>query len=203
LQPRPDPLGLALILNQPGRSFPAGRQTLPWDYFPLAVIRPESEPSSPSHELSHRPGKYCMKALARFFLDTVVRYTYYITMRITHHVLRRAILMIRKTKDDAELDDFGRFSEPALLILVSLAEGPRHGYSMTEDIEAIADVRLGPGTLYGALARLEARGLIEPLKSEDRRNPYRLTALGERALRARLDSMMAVARTGQRRLANA
>jgi DNA-binding PadR family transcriptional regulator len=111
--------------------------------------------------------------------------------------------MMRKPKDDAELNDFGRFSEPALLILVSLADGPRHGYSMTEDIEAIAGVRLGPGTLYGALARLEARGLIEPLKSEDRRNPYRLTALGERALRARLDSMMTVARTGQRRLAHA
>ena len=111
--------------------------------------------------------------------------------------------MMRNSKDDAELDDFGRFSEPALLILVSLAEGPRHGYAMTEDIEAIAGVRLGPGTLYGALARLEARGLIEPMKSEDRRNPYRLTAVGERALRARLDSMMAVARTGQRRLANA
>jgi DNA-binding PadR family transcriptional regulator len=111
--------------------------------------------------------------------------------------------MIRKTKDNTELNDFGRFSEPALLILVSLAERPRHGYSMTEDIEAIADVRFGPGTLYGALARLEARGLIEPLKSEDRRNPYRLTTLGERALRARLDSMMAVARTGQRRLVNA
>ncbi|HWY20917.1 MAG TPA: PadR family transcriptional regulator [Candidatus Acidoferrum sp.] len=113
--------------------------------------------------------------------------------------------MIRKPKDDAELEDFGRFSEPALLILVSLAEGPRHGYSMTEDIEAIAGTRLGPGTLYGALARLEARGLIEPLKSKnnDRRNPYRLTTLGERSLRARLDSMMAVARTGQRRLAHA
>jgi DNA-binding PadR family transcriptional regulator len=111
--------------------------------------------------------------------------------------------MMQKIKDETELDDFGRFSEPALLILVSLAEGPRHGYSMTEDIAAIADVRLGPGTLYGALARLEARGLIEPLKSEDRRNPYRLTALGERALRARLNSMMAVARTGRRRLANA
>jgi len=124
-------------------------------------------------------------------------------MRNTHHVLRGAILTMRQTKDDAELDDFGRFSEPALLILVSLAEEPRHGYSMTEDIEAIAGVRLGPGTLYGALARLEARGLIEALKSEDRRNPYRLTTLGERALRARLDSMMAVARTGQRRLANA
>ncbi|HEX4604944.1 MAG TPA: helix-turn-helix transcriptional regulator [Candidatus Angelobacter sp.] len=110
---------------------------------------------------------------------------------------------MRKTKDDAELDDFGRFSEPALLILVSLADGPKHGYSMTEDIAAIAGVRLGPGTLYGAIARLEVRGLIEPLKSEDRRNPYRLTPLGERALRVRLDAMMAVARTGQRRLASA
>lgn len=111
--------------------------------------------------------------------------------------------MVPKTKDDAELADFGRFSEPALLILVSLADGPKHGYSMTEDIEAIAGVRLGPGTLYGALARLESRGLIEPLEREDRRNPYRLTDLGERTLRARLDSMMAVARTGQRRLASA
>ena len=111
--------------------------------------------------------------------------------------------MVPKPKDDAELDDFGRFSEPALLILVSLADGHKHGYSMTEDIERIAGVRLGPGTLYGALARLESRGLIEPLKSEDRRNPYRLTALGERALRARLDSMMTVVRTGQRRLASA
>ena len=102
-----------------------------------------------------------------------------------------------------ELDDFGRFSEPALLILISLAEGPKHGYSMTEDIEAIAGVRLGPGTLYGAIARLESRGLIEPLKAEDRRNPYRLTALGERALRARLDAMVAVIRAGRRRLAKA
>ena len=111
--------------------------------------------------------------------------------------------MLRKNTDNADLADFGRFSEPALLILVSLAEEPRHGYSMTDDIDAVAGVRLGPGTLYGALARLEARGFIEPLKSEDRRNPYRLTALGERALRARLNSMMAVAQTGQRRLARA
>src|ERR1700761_3392537 len=110
---------------------------------------------------------------------------------------------MRKTKEDPELDDFGRFSEPALLILISLAEGPKHGYSMTEDIERVAGVRLGPGTLYGALARLEARGLIEPLKREDRRNPYRLAGAGERALRARLDSMMTVVRAGQRRLASA
>src|ERR1051326_4567907 len=110
---------------------------------------------------------------------------------------------MRKAIEKDERDDFGRFSEPALLILISLAEGPKHGYSMTEDIEAIAGVRLGPGTLYGAIARLESRGLIEPLKAEDRRNPYRLTALGERALRARLDAMVAVVRAGQRRLAKA
>ncbi|SRR6266700_173004 len=111
--------------------------------------------------------------------------------------------MAKKTRDELDLDDFGRFSEPALLILVSLAEGPKHGYSMTEDIAAVAGVRLGPGTLYGALARLETRGLIEPLASEDRRNPYRLTGVGERALRARLAAMQAITRIGQRRLASA
>jgi DNA-binding PadR family transcriptional regulator len=110
---------------------------------------------------------------------------------------------MKKQRVDEELDDFGRFGEPALLILISLAEGPKHGYAMTEDIAAIADVRLGPGTLYGAIARLDARGLIERLDSEDRRNPYRLTAMGERALRARLASIQAVARVGQRRLADA
>ncbi len=99
-----------------------------------------------------------------------------------------------------ELDDFGRFSEPALLILISLAEAPKHGYAMTEDIAAIAEVRLGPGTLYGAIARLEARGLIEAVGSEDRRNPYRLTGLGEQALRLRLATLEAVARAGRQRL---
>lgn len=111
--------------------------------------------------------------------------------------------MVKKTQEDSILDDFGRFSEPALLILVSLAEGEKHGYSMTEDIAAIAGVRLGPGTLYGALSRMEARGLIEPLASRDRRNPYRLTSVGERALRARLAAMHAITRIGQRRLAKA
>ena len=110
--------------------------------------------------------------------------------------------MKRVTHDSIDLDDFGRFSEPALLILISLAESPKHGYAMTEDIAGIADVRLGPGTLYGALARLEGRRFIAALKSEDRRNPYRLTALGEKALRARLSSLQSVARIGQRRLAN-
>lgn len=110
---------------------------------------------------------------------------------------------MRKADTDRELDDFGRFTEPALLILISLAEGPKHGYAMIDDIATVADIRFGPGTLYGAITRLESRGLIERLDAEDRRNPYRLTAVGERALRARLASIQAVARIGQRRLANA
>ena len=110
--------------------------------------------------------------------------------------------MTRRADTD-DIEDFGRFSEPALLILVSLAEGPKHGYAITEDIAVFADVRFGPGSLYGAIARLEARRLIEPLASEDRRNPYRLTARGETVLKARLASMAAVTRIGQRRLARA
>ena len=110
---------------------------------------------------------------------------------------------MKKSDIDRELEEFGRFSEPALLILISLADGPKHGYAMTEDIARIADLRLGPGTLYGAITRLEARGMIEPVGVEDRRNPYRITALGEKALRARLASIQNVARIGQRRLASA
>ena len=106
-------------------------------------------------------------------------------------------------KQDDDLGDFGRFAEPALMILISLADGAKHGYAMTDDIEEVSGVRFGPGTLYGALARLEGRGLIQRMESDDRRNPYRLTALGEKALRARLASLQAIARIGQRRLASA
>ncbi len=101
---------------------------------------------------------------------------------------------------NANLDDFGRFAEPALLILVSLADGPKHGYAITDDIERVTGVRHGPGTLYGALARLESRGCIEPVESEDRRNPYRLTELGRQALQTRLAALEAVTRAGQQRL---
>ena len=79
-------------------------------------------------------------------------------------------------KKSDQLAGLGRFSEPALLILISLADGPKHGYAMTQDIEAVSGQNLGPGTLYGAITRLEERGWIEPLPPEDRRRPYRLTA---------------------------
>jgi DNA-binding PadR family transcriptional regulator len=100
-----------------------------------------------------------------------------------------------------QLDDLGHFSDPALLILASLAGGARHGYAMMEDIEAFAGVRLGPGTLYGALARLEQRGWIEALPAQERRRPYRLTAAGAAALREQLSALEQLAHLGLRRLA--
>ena len=99
------------------------------------------------------------------------------------------------------LADFGRFSDPALLILASLAEAPRHGYAMMTDIRTLTGVRLGPGTLYGALARLERFGLIKALPSKDRRRPYQLTAKGAAALRQQLALLQRLASTGLRRLA--
>lgn len=100
------------------------------------------------------------------------------------------------------LADLGRFSEPALLILISLADGPKHGYAMTQDIEVVSGQKLGPGTLYGAIARLEARKWIEALPAEDRRRPYKLTGAGQKVLRARLDSIKSMARVGAQRLAD-
>jgi len=92
-------------------------------------------------------------------------------------------------------------SEQALLILVSLAGGPKHGYAMIQDILEVSGRRLGPGTLYGALARLERNGFIEPLPADDRRIPYRLTEAGARHLGAELSGLRRVAATGLRRLA--
>ena len=100
----------------------------------------------------------------------------------------------------SSLRQLGRFSEPGLLILVSLADGPKHGYAMLEDIQLLAGVRLGPGTLYGALARLERLGLIEALSPVERRRPYRLTETGATVLQAELASWQKVTTAGLRRL---
>ena len=99
-------------------------------------------------------------------------------------------------------EGLGRSNEPSVLILTSLAAGAKHGYALTKDIESFAGVRLAPGTLYEALARLQAQGLIEPVESHDRRRPYRLTAVGAQALRAHLDVQRQVADVGLRRLAS-
>jgi DNA-binding PadR family transcriptional regulator len=102
--------------------------------------------------------------------------------------------------DRESLAAFGRYAGPATLILSSLAEGTKHGYALTKDIEAFAGVRLAPGTLYEALARLDGQGLIEPVESSDRRRPYRLTAAGAAALRTHLESQRRVANVGLERL---
>lgn len=97
----------------------------------------------------------------------------------------------------------GRFSEPALHVLIALAERPQHGYAMMLDIEAMTGSRPGPGTLYGAISRLEQRGWIEPLPAIDRRRPYQLTSAGRGVLRVRLETLRTMTRLGQTRLANA
>ena len=102
--------------------------------------------------------------------------------------------------EGAPLVTFGKYAGPATLILSSLAEGPKHGYALTKDIEQFASVRLAPGTLYEALSRLESQGFIEALPSVDRRRPYQLTAAGAQALRAHLADQRRVAEVGLRRL---
>jgi DNA-binding PadR family transcriptional regulator len=105
---------------------------------------------------------------------------------------------------EGKVSKLGRFSDPALFILVSLAGGEKHGYAMMEDIEETCGARLGPGTLYGALSRLEKRGLVEPLASDERRRrPYRITAMGVSALEGRLMELEGLARAGLGRLATA
>ncbi len=91
-------------------------------------------------------------------------------------------------------------SQRAVLVLTSLAGGPKHGYSLIKDIEQFAGVKLGPGTLYGVLARLEECGLIRALPSEGRRYPYEVTAAGTGALTARLVSDGQIAKVGLERI---
>jgi DNA-binding PadR family transcriptional regulator len=97
-------------------------------------------------------------------------------------------------------DDLGYFSDPSLLILSSLVEGPKHGYALIKDIAAFSGTKLEPGTLYGAISRLERRGWIEALPAEDRRRPYCITAQGIHALREQLTTMHRIVSVGMRRL---
>jgi DNA-binding PadR family transcriptional regulator len=96
-------------------------------------------------------------------------------------------------------------NDPPLLILTSLADGEKHGYALLQDIERFAGIRLGPGTLYGAITRLEERGLIEAAEGAEpghrRRRPYRITPAGSEALTVGLAELRAVVEVGLARLA--
>jgi DNA-binding PadR family transcriptional regulator len=97
----------------------------------------------------------------------------------------------------------GRFTDPSLLIMASLADGAKHGYAMMTDIAEFAGVSMEPGTLYGALARLERQGWVKPLQVDERRRPYQLTAAGQEALRLQLASIGRVVSVARRRIATA
>jgi DNA-binding PadR family transcriptional regulator len=94
-----------------------------------------------------------------------------------------------------------RFRDPATLVLLSLAGGDKHGYAIMGDIEAIVGESIGPGTLYGAIARLEERGHIVPVEGDDaRRQVYRISPDGLKALQARLDQLNSIVNTARERL---
>jgi DNA-binding PadR family transcriptional regulator len=108
-----------------------------------------------------------------------------------------------RSKSDAPVSPGGHFSVPQFLVLASLAGGPKHGHAMLDDIQQMCGARLGPGTLYGAIARLEQQGWIEPLPTENRRKPYRLTQAGQQAFTAKMQTLQRIVGYGAGRLAPA
>jgi DNA-binding PadR family transcriptional regulator len=94
-----------------------------------------------------------------------------------------------------------RLSDRSVLVLTSLAAGEKHGYALIKDVEAFGGVVLGPGTLYGALARLERQGLVEAMPASERRHPYRITASGRERLREHLAESARLVALGLERLA--
>jgi DNA-binding PadR family transcriptional regulator len=108
--------------------------------------------------------------------------------------------VMRSTRDVDETAEMGHYSDPPLLVLASLADGPKHGHAMIEDIVELSGTRLGPGTLYGAIARLEQQGLIKPLEPEERRQPYKITGTGMRVLKAKLTTLHQFSKAGLKRL---
>jgi DNA-binding PadR family transcriptional regulator len=97
-------------------------------------------------------------------------------------------------------------SEPVLLVLLSLAEQPRHGYSILKDVESMSGGRvlLSTGTLYGALQRLLDNGWIERVQEDsaprDRRT-YRLTSQGRRNLQMEIERMRQLTKVAALRMA--
>jgi DNA-binding PadR family transcriptional regulator len=97
-------------------------------------------------------------------------------------------------------------TEPVLLIMLSLAGQPRHGYSILKDVEEMSDGRvlLSTGTLYGALRRLLDDGWIERFEERESsrgRQAYRLSARGRSSLRTEVNRMKHLTRLASLRVA--
>jgi DNA-binding PadR family transcriptional regulator len=108
--------------------------------------------------------------------------------------------MARQGRDD---DGLARFGEPGMLVLLSVSDGPKHGYAITADVLEQTGIRLGPGTLYGSLVKLVERGLVAALPSQDRRRPYEITEAGRTALAKQLASWSRVVDMGRARVRSA
>src|ERR1700744_1371225 len=102
-----------------------------------------------------------------------------------------------------KFDDLGRFADPSLLVLTSLSGGPKHGYAIMTDVAGFSGVAMEPGTLYGALARLERRGWGRQLATEERRRPYEITAAGQEILAGQVASMQQIVQVARLRTATA
>jgi DNA-binding PadR family transcriptional regulator len=96
----------------------------------------------------------------------------------------------------------------ALNVLLALADGERHGYGIMLEVRERTGgkVRLGPGTLYGAIKRLKEAGMIEesgkrsdPEADDDRRCYYRLTGFGAKVLAAEVERLDALVRAARRK----
>ena len=93
--------------------------------------------------------------------------------------------------------------EPTLLILISLADEPKHGYAIMQDVLSLSCWEMRAGTLYGALGRMERRGWIEEIQTEDyRRRPYALTAAGHKELARQLAVLATITNAGLKRTKN-
>jgi DNA-binding PadR family transcriptional regulator len=97
-------------------------------------------------------------------------------------------------------------TEPVLLILLSLAEEPRHGYAILKDVEQMSEgrVRLSTGTLYGALRRLLGEDWIQRFDDDDTsrgKQSYRITAKGRRMLQQEVARMKQLTRLANLRVA--
>jgi len=112
---------------------------------------------------------------------------------------------MRHVDAQPDAEDHKPLTEPVLLILVSLAAKPRHGYALIKDIEKLSHgrVRLSTGTLYGALRRLLEERWIDRFDQDDtsrEKQAYRLTRVGARQMQLELDRMKQLTRSAAARL---
>ena len=109
---------------------------------------------------------------------------------------------MHRSMSEKQADTLSRFGEPAHLILLSLSSGPKHGYAIIQDIFDETGIKLGPGTLYGAITKLVDQGLIAPVtEAADRRKPYKITARGMDTLASYVITWSRVMGVGKQRLA--